>query len=295
MENVSKKEIDFRINRLKEKVSNINSCINNSNEELDGRYNFAQKIGIKKDIEFKAENEAIDKLNNYIEKADEIITKKDEIDEEEYKELNSIISSDDSRLNNINELVKENKELKIKNFVNKIANKANELIRNEEKRQLDESIMRLSKTSLLDKITGRAKNKKVLVANYSLKREKVLNKMYIPGDKSILEIINITKNSGFKSEELDNFITTLADEYSIGELIENAIVPIDTKRNKIPFFYSRSYYDKINLENVELTYSINNKKENSVINKTKEYDDILLDNVNNLELSKFEYKIDEVI
>ena len=49
MENISKKDITFRINNLKKRVSEINDKIIKNNEEMDSRYNFAKKLGIKVD------------------------------------------------------------------------------------------------------------------------------------------------------------------------------------------------------------------------------------------------------
>ncbi len=298
MENISKEEISFRIDKIKDRVEHINSIIEKNNSEFKSKYDFAKNIGIK--IEEDNDNEVIDGLNKYIDKANEILLKLNDTDndniDEECKLLNNILYLDDIKLKNINELVDENRDLKMKEYINKIAGRANQLIREEELKYIDSKIKELSKkASIIDKITGRSKNKKVLLENYNLKRVEVINKKYIPENKSILEIVNITKNCGYNSKEIDDFILNLSNEYELGELINNSLAVIDNKV-KIPFFYNKQFYQKINNENVVMLDRINDKKKNiKKICELKMYNDMLKNDVSTLELLNFNNVIDEVI
>ena len=77
MENISKKDITFRMEKLKNRVSEINNKIIKNNEEMDSRYNFAKELGIKLDNICNTNEEIINGLNEYISKTDEIISKID--------------------------------------------------------------------------------------------------------------------------------------------------------------------------------------------------------------------------
>lgn len=298
MENISKEEISFRIDKIKDRVEHINSIIEKNNDEFKDKYDFAKNIGIK--IEEDNDNEVIDGLKKYIDKADEILLKLNDTDndnvDEECKLLNNILYLDDIKLKNINELVDENRELKMKEYINRIAQRANQLIREEELKYIDSKIKELSKkASIIDKITGRNKNKKVLLENYNLKRVEVINKKYIPENKSILEIVNITKNCGYNSKDIDDFILNLSNEYELGELINNSLAVIDNEV-KIPLFYNKQFFQKINSENVVMLDRINEKKKNiKKVCELKMYNDILKNDVSTLELFNFNNVIDEVV
>ena len=300
MENISKNDISFRLENLKTRVKKINEVIEKNNDDLKNKYNFAKDIGISIDIEKELNNDVADELNKYIIKADQILLQlKDNSEKDindEYKLLNNILYLDDIKLKNINELVCENRDLKVREYINKIAQKANQLIRDEETKYLDSKIKELSKNiNFFDKITGRAKNKKVLLENYNLKKVETLNKKYIPENKSILEIVNITKNCGYVSDKIDNFIYRLSNEYELGDLVNNSLLVIDNKV-KIPLFFNREFYNKINSENVVMLDRINEKKKNiNKVNEIKMYSDMLKNDVLTLELFNFDNIIDEVI
>ncbi len=300
MENISKNDISFRLENLKTRVKKINEVIEKNNDDLKNKYNFAKDIGISIDVEKELNNDVMDELNKYITKADQILLQLNENNEEniedEYKLLNNILYLDDIKLKNINELVCENRDLKVREYINKIAQKANQLIRDEETKYLDSKIKELSKNiNIFDKITGRAKNKKVLLENYNLKKVETLNKKYIPENKSILEIVNITKNCGYTSDEIDEFINKLSVEYELGDLINNSLAVIDTN-TKIPFFFNKDFYNKINSENVVMLDRINEKKKNiNKVNEIQMYSDMLKNDVSTLELLSYNNIIDEVI
>lgn len=300
MENISKNDISFRLENLKIRVKKINEIIKKNNDELKNKYNFAKNIGISIDIEKELNNDVMDELNKYITKADQILLQLNENNEEniedEYKLLNNILYLDDIKLKNINELVCENRDLKVREYINKIAQRANQLIRDEETKYLDSKIKELSKNiNFFDKITGRAKNKKVLLENYNLKKVETLNKKYIPENKSILEIVNIIKNCGYTSDEIDNFIYRLSNEYELGDLVNNSLLVIDNKV-KIPLFFNREFYNKINSENVVMLDRINEKKKNiNKVNEIQMYSDMLKNDVSTLELLSYNNIIDEVI
>ena len=300
MENISKNDINFRLENLKIRVKKINEIIKKNNDELKNKYNFAKNIGISIDIEKELNNDVADELNKYIIKADQILLQlkgnsEKDIDDE-YKLLNNILYLDDIKLKNINELICENRDLKVREYINKIAQKANQLIRDEETKYLDSKIKELSKNiNFFDKITGRAKNKKVLIENYNLKKVETLNKKYIPENKSILEIVNIIKNCGYTSDEIDNFIYRLSNEYELGDLVNNSLAVIDTN-TKIPFFFNKDFYNKINSENVVMLDRINEKKKNiNKVNEIQMYSDMLKNDVSTLELLSYNNIIDEVI
>ena len=300
MENISKNDISFRLENLKIRVKKINEIIKKNNDELKNKYNFAKNIGISIDIEKELNNDVADELNKYIIKADQILLQlKDNSEKDindEYKLLNNILYLDDIKLKNINELICENRDLKVREYINKIAQKANQLIRDEETKYLDSKIKELSKNiNFFDKITGRAKNKKVLIENYNLKKVETLNKKYIPENKSILEIVNITKNCGYVSDKIDEFINKLSVEYELGDLINNSLAVIDTN-TKIPFFFNKDFYNKINSENVVMLDRINEKKKNiNKVNEIQMYSDMLKNDVSTLELLSYNNIIDEVI
>lgn len=300
MENISKKDISFRIDKIRNKASEINLIVTQNNEELNDRYNFARELGINR-IKNNTNEEIIDGLNVYILKAEEILERiNKEVDDEqineEYKILNNMLYLDDIKLKNISELVKENKELSNRVYINQIANKANDLIRVHEIRYIDSNIESLSKKSnFIEKITGKAKIRKALLQNYSLKRAEVVNKKYIPENKSILEIINITKNCGYKSKEIDEFIKKLSDEYNIGDMIDNSLAVINDKI-KIPFFFNREFLNKINAENSVMLDRINNKKKKGMnSSEVKLYNEAIMKDVSTLELLNFSNVIEEVV
>ena len=298
MNNISINDISFRIEKIKTRVQKINETIVKNNDELKNKYNFAKNIGINIDQEKDSDNGIIYELNKYIDKANEILLQLSDNKENmegEYKLLSNILYLDDIKLKNINELVSENRDLKVREYINKIAQKANQLIRDEETKYLDSKIKELSKNiNIFDKITGRAKNKKVLLENYNLKKVETLNKKYIPENKSILEIVNIIKNCGYTSDEIDNFIYRLSNEYELGDLVNNSLLVIDNKV-KIPLFFNREFYNKINSENVVMLDRINEKKKNiNKVNEIKMYSDMLKNDVLTLELFNFNNIIDEV-
>ncbi len=298
METISKKDLSNRVSNIKNRVFQINDSILKNNEDLDKKYKFAESIGIKKD-ESSRNNEIIDGLSKYIEKTDEIIHMLDlegDEEKEEYKILSNMIYLDDVRLRSICELVEENKEMAIREYINKIANKANELIREEEIKSIDSNITKLSKVNFVEKITGKAKLKRALLENYNLKRVETMNKKYVPEGKSILEIVNITKNSGFKSDALDDFILKLSNEYELGDMIENSLAVI--QKEKIPFFYNRQYMTKLNALNASLQNDITASKRKRRKEKISEIDvsnEALKNDILTLELLSFNNIIDEVI
>lgn len=300
MENISKKDITFRMNNLKKRVSEINDRIMKNNEEINSRYNFAKEIGVKVDNICSTNDEIIDGLKTYIDKTDEIISKIDDIQEDEveqeYKILNNMLYLDDIKLKNISQLIQENKELTTREYINKIADRANDLIRAEEVKSIDGNIVKLSrKSNFIEKITGKDKIRKVLLENYTLKRVETLNKKYIPENKSLLEIVNITKNCGYKSSEIDEFITKLSEEYQFETLVENALITLD-KEVKIPFFYNKEFFAKVNAENTAMLDRINDKKKvKQKVSEYKMYNEMLKNDVSTLELLNFNNIIDEVI
>lgn len=300
MENISKKDITFRMTNLKKRVSEINDKIIKNNEEMESRYNFAKKLGVKVDNICSTNDEIIEGLKTYIDKTDEIISKIDTIQEDEvdqeYKILNNVLYLDDIKLKNISQLIQENKELSTREYINKIADRANDLIRNEEVKSIDANILKLSKkSSFIEKITGKDKVKRVLLENYTLKRVETINKKYIPENKSILEIVNITRNCGYKSQAIDLFITRLSEEYKFENLVENALITLE-KEIKIPFFYNKEFVNKINTQNIAMLDRINeNKRVKAKVSEYKMYNDMLMKDVSTLELLNLNNILDEVI
>lgn len=299
MENLSKKDISFRLDKIKNKASEINNKIVKNNEEFDSKYNFAKNIGVKVD-ELKDTNDKVQEtLNNYIEKIDTIIQKyngEETQDEniEEYKLLNNILYLDDIKLKNINELVKENEELKTKQYINLIASKANDLIRQEELKEIDSNINKFSKVTFLDKVTGKSKMKKAMLENYNLKRVEVMNKKYIPENKSLYEIVSITNNCGYKSDEINCFIENIVNEYSLGEIEVMALTTLNKER-KIPFFFNKEFLNTINAENTTMLDRINSKKNSKTkLSEYEMYNDMLINDVTTLELLNFNNIIEEV-
>ena len=170
MDNISRKDISFRLDKIKLKATEINNNIQKNNREFEERYVFAKKVGIKVDKLNSAINEVSDGLIKYISKIDDVLEeckKNDEENIEEYKLLNNILYLDDIKLKNINELVNENKSLSIREYINMFANKANDLIRQEELKKLDSNIIKYSKVNIFEKITGKAKIKKAMLENYA--------------------------------------------------------------------------------------------------------------------------------
>ena len=81
----------------------------------------------------------------------------------------------------------------------------------------------------------------------------------------------------------------------MGELVNNSILVIDNKI-KIPFFFNKDFYNKINSENVSMLDKINQKKKNiNKVNELQMYNDMLKNDVATLELFNFNNIIDEVI
>lgn len=299
MENISKKDLSFRLDKLKDKATKINENILKNNDEFITKYNFAQNIGIKVEELKDTNDKVLDKLNDYISKLDEIIQKydqklEDEENIEEYKLLNNILYLDDIKLKNINELINENNELKLKQYINLIASRANDLIREEELKQIDSNINKYSKVSILDKLTGKTKIKKAMLENYNLKRLEVINKKYIPENKSLYEIVSITNNCGYKSDAIDSFVKSIVAEYELGELNVNALTITDNDK-KIPFFFNRDFLNTINAENTTMLDRINsNKNVKPKVSEYKMYNEMLLNDISTLELLNFNNVIEEV-
>ncbi len=305
MENLSKKDINLRLANIKQKAEKITEKIDKNNKAFESRCDFAKTIGVKVEDLNKTTDKAVEGLNNFISKADIIMNKytndnqyknEEQEENEEIKILNNILYLDDIKLKNISELVNENNDLKTKEYLKLITLKANDLIREEELKDIDSNIAKLSRITVIDKITGKAKIKKAMRENYSLKRVQTINKKYIPEDKSLYEIVSITNNCGYKSKNIDFFVSNIVKEFELDSPQSNSLIEID-KEQKIPFFFSRQFLDKINAENTKLLDIINDKK--TVKNKTSEFDmfnEMLLKDVDTLELLKYgESKIEEVI
>lgn len=299
MENLSREDIILRIEKLRNRVNELSLGLKKYKDELDVRYKFAEELGIKKE-ENSSTQEIIDELESYVNKANEIKEKfnSKELDneDEQVKILNNILYLDDVRFGSINELIEESKELSNKQYTNKIAQRANQLIRNEELRCMDEKITELSrKPSFIDKITGRDKLKRLLLENYSLRRNEVVNKKYIPEDRSILEIINITKNCGFKSEDIEEFISRISSKYKLDALVENSLVPLQ-KKNKIPFFSNKEYMQKLVIENNTMMERLEeNRKKTKPFTEFTFSNEVLKNNILSLELFGYNNIINEVI
>lgn len=299
MDNISKKDISFRLDKLKDKALKINENILKNDNEFSTKYDFAENIGIKVDTLKDVNDKIITKLNDYICKIDQIIQTydsklEDEDNIEEYKLLNNILYLDDIKLKNINELINENNELKIKQYINLIASKANDLIRQEELKEIDTNINKYSKVSFLDKITGKIKIKKAILENYNLKRIEVINKKYIPDNKSLYEIVSITNNCGYKSDSIDSFINSIVKEYELGEIGVTAMT-VENNNKKVPFFFNREFLNSINAENTTMLDRINtNKKVIPKVSEYKMYNDMLLNDVSTLELLSYNYINEEV-
>ena len=93
MDNISRKDISFRLDKIKLKATEINNNIQKNNREFEERYVFAKKVGIKVDKLNSAINEVSDGLIKYISKIDDVLEeckKNDEENIEEYKLLNNI-------------------------------------------------------------------------------------------------------------------------------------------------------------------------------------------------------------
>lgn len=299
MENISKNDISFRLGKIREKANEINKKIEKNNEEFENRYNFAKNIGVKIDTLNNTTDEVTEGLNMYIDKIDNILERyntNSESDEniEEYKLLNNMLYLDDIKLKNVSELVNENKDLKTREYINMIATKANDLIRQEEIKSLNLKINKYSKINFIEKITGKAKMKKAILENYSLKRVETMNKKYIPENKSLYEIVSITNNCGYKSKDIDYFVDSIVNEFKFEKPNMQAL--LTTNKTKIPLFYNKDFLNKINAENAEMLDRINNK--NKGVNKMSSeitYNDILKEDISTLELFNFNNIIEEVI
>ena len=294
MENISVEDINFRLNKLKENVSKINNKIEENNKKNESRFAFAKDMGIRVDILSDEINEVKDDLNKYSQKIDGIITKYEDAQEEsiednEYKLLNNMLTSDDAKLKNIGEMLEDNIELTTKEYINLFANKANELIRKEELKSIDMSVIKLSKISFLEKLTGKAKIKKAMIENYNLKRVETINKKYVPDNKSLYEIVSIANNCGYKSKDIDYFVSRIVEEFNLDNPENNAIAVIENKK-KIPFFFNKEFLEKINIENSNLAYALDRKNRLKPVNTTEYtiYRDMLKNGVETLELFKFE-------
>lgn len=298
MDNISRRDISFRLDKIKLKATEINNNIQKNNREFEERYVFAKKVGIKVDKLNSAINEVSDGLIKYISKIDDVLEeckKNDEENIEEYKLLNNILYLDDIKLKNINELVNENKSLSIREYINMFANKANDLIRQEELKKLDLNIIKYSKVNIFEKITGKAKIKKAMLENCNLKKVETMNKKYIPDNKSLYEIVSITNNCGYKSKEIDDFISSIVNEFKLEEPRSEALISLE-KEVKIPFLYNKEFLNKINMENADMLDKINKKNKSKI--KTSEYDmynEMLIKDVSTLELFNFNKIVDEVI
>ena len=294
MENISVEDINFRLNKLKENVSKINIKIEENDKKNNDRFSFAKDLGIRVDILSNEINEVKDELDKYSQTIDNIIQKYETIDddcveENEYKLLNNMLSSDDASLKIINEMIEDNIELTTKEYINLFANKANELIRIEELKSIDMQVIKLSKISFLDKLTGKSKIKKAMIENCNLKRVQTINKNYIPEDKSLYEIVSIVNNCGYKSDNIDMFINRVVDEFKLDNPKDTAIATIFNNKVKIPFFFDKELFSKINTENTELAEFLNkNKKFEGKVSNYSIYRDMLKNGVETLELFKFE-------
>lgn len=298
MDNISKEDINFRLDKIKNKVNEINTKIEENNQKFETRYDFAKKIGIKVNSN-NTNNEVSENLNKYVKKIDKLIEKYNDDEElkyiEEYKILNNMLYLDDIKLKNIKELISENESIETKEYINMFANKANDLIRQEEIRNLDSNIAKYSKISFFEKITGKAKIKKALIENCNLKKMETINKKYIPENKSLYEIVSITNNCGYKSNEIKQFIDSIVNEFKLEKPKESALM-ITQKEEKIPLFFNKEYLTKINFENADMTDRINKKSKNRM--KTSEYEmfnDMLIKDVSTLELFNFNDVTNEVI
>lgn len=294
MENLSKRDIAYRLENIKTKAIKIIEKIEKNNKNFESKYSFAKNIGIKVEDLNSCTDIVLEELNKYIKKADNLISifsSVDEDDEEKYKLLNNMLYLDDIKLKNINELANENDELKTKEYLKLISNKANELIREEEINSIDNMISKIAKINFIEKITGRAKIKRAMLENYSLKRVETMNKRYIPDNKSLYEIVSITNNCGYKSSQIDSFIKSIVEEFSLDDLENNSLALIDNK-SKIPLFFNKDIFSRINSENSQMLDRINNKKESKEkISEFKMYNDMLVNDVNTLELLDFEEEV----
>ncbi len=298
MDNISKEDINFRLDKIKNKVNEINTKIEENNQKFETRYDFAKKIGIKVNSN-NTNNEVSENLNKYVKKIDKLIEKYNDDEElkyiEEYKILNNMLYLDDIKLKNIKELISENESIETKEYINMFANKANDLIRQEEIKNLDSNIAKYSKISFFEKITGKAKIKKALIENCNLKKMETINKKYIPENKSLYEIVSITNNCGYKSNEIKQFIDSIVNEFKLEKPKESALM-ITQKKEKIPLFFNKEYLTKINFENADMTDRINKKSKNRM--KTSEYkmfNDMLIKDVSTLELFNFNDVTNEVV
>lgn len=293
MENISVEDINFRLNKLKENVSKINIKIEENDKKNQDRFSFAKDLGIRVDILSNEINEVKDELDKYSQTLDSIMQKydcasEDSIEENEYKLLSNMLYSDDAKLKNIGEILEDNIELTTKEYINLFANKANELIRKEELKDIDMNVIKLSKINFIEKLTGKAKIKRALIENYNLKRLKTINKKYVPSNRSLYEIISIANNCGYKSKDIDYFVNRVVEEFKLDNPENNAIAVIQDKK-KIPFFFSKELLNKLNAENTNLADDLNrNKNKQEKLSEYSIYREMLKNGVETLELFKFE-------
>ena len=67
-----------------------------------------------------------------------------------------------------------------------------------------------------------------------------INKKYIPENKSLYEIVSITNNCGYKSKEIDDFISSIVNEFKLEEPRSEALISLE-KEVKIPFLYNKEF------------------------------------------------------
>ena len=282
MENISVEDINFRLNKLKENVSKINIKIEENDKKNQDRFSFAKDLGIRVDILYNEINEVKDELDKYSQTLDSIMQKydcvsEDSIEENEYKLLSNMLYSDDAKLKNIGEMLEDNIELTTKEYINLFANKANELIRKEELKDIDMNVIKLSKINFIEKLTGKAKIKRALIENYNLKSLKTINHKYVPSNRSLYE-----------SKDIDYFVNRVVEEFKLDNPENNAIAVIQDKK-KIPFFFSKELLNKLNAENTNLANDLNrNKNKQEKLSEYSIYREMLKNGVETLELFKFE-------
>ena len=127
-----------------------------------------------------------------------------------------------------------------------------------------------------------------MIHNYNLKRLEAIDKKYIPDNKSLYEIVSITNNSGYKSQDIDFFINRIVEEFKL-ERPQDCSLALIHEKSKIPFFFKKELLDKINLENSNMEYQFNSKGKNKInVSEYSVYKDMLKNGVETLELFKFE-------
>ena len=102
------------------------------------------------------------------------------------------------------------------------------------------------------------------------------------------EIVSITNNSGYKSQDIDFFINRIVEEFKL-ERPQDCSLALIHEKSKIPFFFKKELLDKINLENSNMEYQFNSKGKNKInVSEYSVYKDMLKNGVETLELFKFE-------